>query len=795
MRPLYTLGFLLLNFFFSHAQTPTIISKHLIAGNCSAVAYGNGVWVGGGSGGNFTSPDAKTWTSLNSDTVPSFRFLAFGNGVFVGVANFSTIYSSSDGVNWTLRGDVGDIVGELNFTHGVFYVVNESSVTKSSDGINWAPLDLGIDLPTPFDLGGIAYNGSVYVIGVTILATQYSPDISGVLYSTTSEPGSWTFTDVSAAPPISNVVWVKDRFYMFAGSGISNSMDGIDWGPSSPPLVDTALDGSVGGAGGGVVFTVGDSVYLLGGTSLQVSADGTHFKSYNPPNLLSEGGLYANGITLIYGNGGLATATDGIHFKLNGTLFTTLATNGSGFTAAGWGGTGGHLFSSPDFANWTEQLSTSSGLSYISTIVYDGTKYVAAGSGHMYFSTEGTNWSDSVVSNSITAMDYGAGRYVGGSFYFLASSTDAINWSEVDSSYAYYYKIRYLNNNFFALGMSYVDNTGLILQSPDGIHWQNITPHLDSVITYYNDAMYDGTKYYFTGRKHWTDLFTISTTDPTNTTSYGAMGGIVHPAVGTSAVDYFPQFDDFIFHNGRFVGTAVDRVDSRTYLVYSTDGMNWTTSPLGGSGHGRTTVSDADIYHIVSQDGGFYTVSFAEATRPVLLRFEAVAVPSFGGENSRLSWKTKNDSDIAYFLVQHSLDTVHWDSIGRVKAEKREKEKREVERYEFIHEGPPAGANYYRLGLTDHDGRRWWSPTRKVEIRGKDIYIYPNPVKGVLHVQLPEAGRAKLIVFNRAWVPVREQMGNGYTVSINVRSLPAGVYYLLVFQDGKRYSKEFIIAD
>ena len=582
---------------------------------------------------------------------------------------------------------------------------------------------------------------------------------------------------------------------MFAGDGISNSMDGINWGPSSPPLVDTGLDGSVGTPEGSFVFTVGDSVYLVGSSTLQVSADGMHFKSYNPPDLYSAGGLYANGIALIYGNGGVATATDGIDFKLNGTLFTALATNGSGFTAAGWGGTGGHLFSSPDFANWTEQLPTLGGLSYISTVLYTGTKYVAAGSGNMYFSTDGAKWSDSVVGNSFTAMDYGAGRYVAGCFYFLASSADGINWSEVESSYNYYYKVRYLNNNFFALGMSYVDNTGRILQSSDGIHWQNITPHLDSVITYYNDVMYDGTKYYFTGRKNWTDFFTIATADPMNTFSYGAMGSIVHPSTGTSATNYFPQYDDFIYHNGRFVGTATNNVNGRAYLVYSSDGMNWTTSPLDGSGYGRMTVSNSDTYHIVSQDGGFYTVSFAKATQPVLLYFEAVAVPSFRGENSLLRWETKNGSDIAYYLVQHSLDKIHWDSIGGVKAEKRERVKRKVESYEFIHEGPPAGTNYYRIGLTDEDGHRLWSPTRKVEIRGKDISIHPNPVRDVLHVQLPEAGRAKLIILNHSWTQVREQMGSGYTESIDVRSLPAGVYYLLVFQGGKRYSKEFIIAE
>jgi hypothetical protein len=795
MRPLYTLGFLILSFI-SNAQTPTIISNHVIAGNCTAVAYGNGVYVAS-SGGTFTSINAKAWTPLNSDSVPSFGFLAFGNGVFVGVSG-SSIYSSSNGTSWTYRADAGGIANEINFTHGAFYVVNgNAGIAKSSDGVNWAPLDLGIDIPTPVAFGGFDYNGSVYVIGVTVLATRYYPNgSSGVLYSATGEPGSWTFTTISAVPPVSNVMWVKDRFYLFAQDGIYNSTDGINWALPSPPLVDTMLDGSIGAAGGSAVFTVGDSIYLIGGSSMEVSTDGTHFKSYNPPDLVSVGGLYVNGLTFIYGNGGLATATDGINFKLNGTLFTALASNGSNFVAAGWDASAGTLFSTPDFVTWTEQLPPlTSSLSYISTVLYTGTKYAAAGSGNMYFSADGTNWSNSVVGNSFTAMDYGAGRYVGGCFYFLASSTDGVNWSEVDSSYSYYYKIRYLNNSFFALGMNFQTITGLILQSADGIHWTNITPQLDSAVTYYNDVMYDGTKYYFTGLKNWTDFFTISTADPMNTTSYGAMGGIVNPAAGTSEVEYFPQFDDFIYHNGQYVGTVVNNVNGYAYLAYSADGMNWTTSQLAGSGHARTTVSDSGIYHIVSADGGYYTVTFAEAAPPVLLRFEAVAVPSLMGENSRLTWETKNDSVIAYYLVQHSLDTVRWDSIGQVIPEKREKKEWETERYQFIQDDPPAGANYYRIGLIDRNGRRWWSPIRRVDIRGKDICIYPNPAKDVLHVQLPEPGRAWLTVYNRAWVPVRQEDVSGYDVSINLWSLPPGVYYLIVFQDGQRYSKVFMIAE
>jgi hypothetical protein len=815
MKLLYTFGFLLLSNF-CYSQTPMITAHHVLAGNCIALTYGNGLYIASTDrpvasiGRTFTSTNARTWTVLN-DSVPPFAYLAFGNGVFVGTTNpdilTTNVYSSSDGIHWTLRTAVPGIVDELNFTGGAFYVVSNylsegpSSIAKSGDGINWAGLDLGtinwgsniINPPLPFTMNSLAYNGSVYVIGVNILASRGDPNgESSVFYSTTGAPGSWNYDDEVAQPGESSIQWVKDRFYLFAFGGVYTSTDGISWGPSAP--VDSMLNGSVSPVTGGVFFTAGDSIYLVGGSTLAVSTDGTNFKSLPAPNLQWAGGLAVNGLTLIYGDGGLATATDGIHFTLNGTLFSALATNGSTYVAAGANAaSGGDLFTSPDFVTWTDQLP----VSYTSTVLYTGSKYVAAGSGNTYFSPDGTTWSTNTVAPSFTAMDYGAGRYVGGSSYNLLSSTDAINWSQVDSSDTYYYKIRYLNNTFFALGADVQAGTGKILQSADGLHWQKVTPQLDTVVAYYNDVMYDSTRYYFTGVNNSGSFFTIATTDPTNTSSYGAMGGI-NPASGSSAVNYFPQFDDFIYHNGKYVGTVVSSVDGDSYLAYSTDGMNWTTDSLGGSGHGRTTVSASDTFHIVAGDGGYYAVSFANTAPPALLRFEAEAVRSFGGEDSRLRWEMKYDSAIAYFLVQHSQDSVQWDSIGRVNAEKRkEKEERDekkspTERYQFTQDGPPSGANYYRLGITDDQGHRWWSAVRKVEIK-KDIYIYPNPARDVLHVQLPEPGRSRLIIFNRGWTPVRELAASGYDFSIDLHALSPGYYYLLVLQDGQRYSKEFII--
>jgi len=816
MKSFYALGLLILSIS-SYAQTPTINSTYGVTGECTGVVYGNGIFVASANlsydlSAVFTSADAKTWTPLPSGQVPpkGFTLLAFGNGVFVGVAFPSTIYTSTNGASWTLRSsDIPGIIADIKFTQGAFYAITSTTLYKSTDGINWAPLSLGVTLPDDYNFVSIDYGGGQFVIGVNIPEGRFTPAETGVYHSATADSGSWVFSFADGNTQMAKVMWLKDRFYLFEGK-LLTSTDADTW--TSPSLVDTLTDGTVGTLtelDRPAAFVAGDSVYLMGvnygsggSLSMQVSVDGTHFKSFYPSGMQADGGLSVNDLRIIYGIGGIATSTDGLQFKFNSTSFTGLATNGSGFVAVGAGAGGGHMFSSPDFISWTDRTPmTQNGLTDISSVLYTGTKYVAGGARNIYFSNDGASWSTTPLPVSFMSMGYGAGRFIANAYTdtsnaVLITSTDGINWSVVDTNFAQYYHIRYINNNFFALGISYQDNTGRIMQSADGLHWQNITPATGFPVWDYSDVMYDGTKYYFTGIKKYTDsiknIFILSTTNPMDTASYGAAGSIVNPAPGTAAGDYVTQFADFVYHNGQFVGSAQDMVDHHAYLLYSSDGMSWTTTPLNGPGEARTIVVDGDTYRIVGDAGGRYSVTFPGPPAK-LLDFRAMAVGSRTGENSRLSWRTAGETNIDYFLVQHSLDTLHWDSIGMVNAIER---RHGTANYQFTHMDPPAGANYYRLGLIDTNGRRQWSSIRRVDIRNRrNVCIYPNPARGVLHVQLPEPGPATLVVYNNAGRLVRQQVVSGYNATLNLGSLPAGFYHLLIFQGGNRYQKEFIIAE
>jgi len=64
----------------------------------TSIGYGNGKFFVCGSQDIATSPDGVTWTN---ESGISFNAIAYGNGKYVAVSNYSSISTSPDGVTWT----------------------------------------------------------------------------------------------------------------------------------------------------------------------------------------------------------------------------------------------------------------------------------------------------------------------------------------------------------------------------------------------------------------------------------------------------------------------------------------------------------------------------------------------------------------------------------------------------------------------------------------------------------------------------------------------------------------------
>ena len=122
------------------------------------LAYGNGVFVGVGFNQQYAirSTDGITWTSTYI-TQGFYRNICFGNGIFITYASGS-VMTSTDGISWTYNSKTtGTGINQITYGDGRFVFLNINQAT--TDGISWTSLAsklVGAD-------NAIAYGNNTYV--------------------------------------------------------------------------------------------------------------------------------------------------------------------------------------------------------------------------------------------------------------------------------------------------------------------------------------------------------------------------------------------------------------------------------------------------------------------------------------------------------------------------------------------------------------------------------------------------------------------------------------------------------
>ena len=164
------------------------------------------------------------------------------------------------------------------------------------------------------------------------------------------------------------------------------------------------------------------------------------------------------------------------------------------------------------------------------------------------------------------------------------------------------------------------------------------------------------------------------------------------------------------------------------------------------------------------------------------------------GSIALLNWSTTQETKSDFFEVQHSIDAKAWNVLGKVKSIG---ESKNTKNYDFIHETPLSGSNYYRLRIVDIDATFSYSGIRNVsfENSGAATKLYPNPVSSVLTIEAADWTRvASIELVNAAGVAVYKS-GERPVNNIDVKSLPNGIYIVkLVKADGTVDKLKTIIA-
>ena len=167
-----------------------------------------------------------------------------------------------------------------------------------------------------------------------------------------------------------------------------------------------------------------------------------------------------------------------------------------------------------------------------------------------------------------------------------------------------------------------------------------------------------------------------------------------------------------------------------------------------------------------------------------LLYFNAVPV----GKRSWVNWETVSEENNRGFSVEHSTDGDTFSAIGFVEGVG------ESAFYEFYHNQPVMGVNYYRYRQEDFDGTFVYSPVRAVvfDELSINLSVFPNPASNVIYLSGLEVEETSL-------VELREL--NGRLIKsvqgvseIGVSELSAGTYLLRVEQGEDVIYRRVIIA-
>jgi len=167
-------------------------------------------------------------------------------------------------------------------------------------------------------------------------------------------------------------------------------------------------------------------------------------------------------------------------------------------------------------------------------------------------------------------------------------------------------------------------------------------------------------------------------------------------------------------------------------------------------------------------------------TAPLAITLEELSAENAGDENI-LYWKTESEASGDRFEIERSADAKAFKTIAAVDGSFPN-----GGAYQFTDEAPVAGINYYRLKMTDSDGRIHYSDivSAQVHRNGPLLHVFPNPVNDLLTVSTscPAYGNAIVTLTDASGTIMRSIVLEGTSASVDLQELEAG-YYLLRYRD------------
>jgi len=432
------------------------------------IAFGNGLFVTTGvfndGRGNFyysvqRSTDGVTWSGSPAPANVTMRGIAFGNGQFVMAGDNGIIFTSANGVDWTLRQSGSASLHDISFVGSRFVAAgNGGAVWQSLDGVTWTQPGSGESQ----NLFGVGFAlGQVIAVG----------EASAIVAS--SEDGQWSSLNSSTGHDLRAVTFGPGGFVAVGehSAGI-HSASGSAWKFDpivNPPHGSEYASFNAVAQGRGAYVAVGG----LGGPIFTSSDSVTWTQRYWNLGLDNWHGVaYANGRFVAVGEASSGYAPFAAIFTSTDAVTWSLIRPGTGpglrcvtYGNGLWLAAGDDLYTSIDAATWTPRTLPTTGTVHAAT--FGGGRFVLAGElGGVFTSTDGAAWTrQTAFGNAIVrGLASGNNEFVAvgerNGSGVIWSSADGLAWNEDASAPVPLAAVAFGNGAFTAVGAN-----GFVLQS------------------------------------------------------------------------------------------------------------------------------------------------------------------------------------------------------------------------------------------------------------------------------------------------------------------------------------------
>jgi hypothetical protein len=157
-----------------------------------------------------------------------------------------------------------------------------------------------------------------------------------------------------------------------------------------------------------------------------------------------------------------------------------------------------------------------------------------------------------------------------------------------------------------------------------------------------------------------------------------------------------------------------------------------------------------------------------------------------------LTWQTISETSSDHFEIQHSLNGKTWEHISSVNALG---DYTGLHDYQFVHQNPANGNNYYRLKMVDTDALFTYSKMEQIKFDfGFEVSVHPNPAAESVHLDAPDWSKVKDVKILNSQGETFYKSVNKPTNDISVKAFEPGIYFIkMTLTDGTATTRRIAI--